>query len=199
MTEQHDDTCHHPLQCRDHLDDRTKHYDARIVFGRITANVGKVQIEGDDGSLLYLANSRHRRIGDAGQPFLGDAQGVMALLAKQFGNLEQVILKEPDKEYQYLFLNDKGKPIYIGKARSLRNRVRTYFQDSRNLDPRLSQMMISIEDAPRAPARDVLKTGIRHSQPAAVTKTRVKVSVTTQLRRNPTFLHTLFVLLQSLR
>jgi excinuclease ABC subunit C len=46
----------------------------------------------------------------------------------------------------YLYKDSGGSAIYIGKARSLRNRVRTYFQDSRNLDPRLSQMMISIED-----------------------------------------------------
>jgi excinuclease ABC subunit C len=46
----------------------------------------------------------------------------------------------------YLYKDSTGSAIYIGKARSLRNRVRTYFQDSRNLDPRLSQMMISIED-----------------------------------------------------
>src|SRR5678815_3707072 len=46
----------------------------------------------------------------------------------------------------YLYKDTSGSPIYIGKARSLRNRVRSYFQDSRNLDPRLSQMMVSIED-----------------------------------------------------
>src|SRR5678816_3410246 len=33
-----------------------------------------------------------------------------------------------------------------GKAKSLRNRVRTYFQDSRNLDERKDQMMECIED-----------------------------------------------------
>src|SRR5688572_23271543 len=46
----------------------------------------------------------------------------------------------------YLYKDASGVAIYIGKARSLRNRVRTYFQDSRDLDPRLSQMIISIED-----------------------------------------------------
>src|SRR2546429_91750 len=60
-------------------------------------------------------------------------------------------------------------------------------------------LMISIEDAPRAPARDVLQTGIQHSQPAAVTKTCVKVSVATQFRRNPTLSHTALEVLQSLR
>src|SRR5437867_2875083 len=46
----------------------------------------------------------------------------------------------------YLYKGDSGQPIYVGKAKSLRNRVRTYFQDSRNLDERLDQMMAHIED-----------------------------------------------------
>jgi excinuclease ABC subunit C len=46
----------------------------------------------------------------------------------------------------YLYKDSGGKPIYIGKAKSLRNRVRTYFQDSRNLDERLDQMMDHIAD-----------------------------------------------------
>jgi excinuclease ABC subunit C len=39
-----------------------------------------------------------------------------------------------------------GMPIYVGKARSLRSRVRSYFQDSRDFDPRLTQMHASIHD-----------------------------------------------------
>jgi excinuclease ABC subunit C len=46
----------------------------------------------------------------------------------------------------YLYKDAAGVPIYVGKARSLRSRVRSYFQDSRDLDPRLSQMLSSIGD-----------------------------------------------------
>ena len=46
----------------------------------------------------------------------------------------------------YLYKDASGAPIYVGKARSLRSRVRSYFQDSRDLDPRLSQMLSSIDD-----------------------------------------------------
>jgi excinuclease ABC subunit C len=46
----------------------------------------------------------------------------------------------------YVYKDAAGLPIYVGKARSLRNRVRTYFQDSRDLDPRLSQMVTSVQD-----------------------------------------------------
>jgi len=46
----------------------------------------------------------------------------------------------------YLYKDASGSAIYVGKARSLRNRVRSYFQDSRDLDPRLYQMRSSIHD-----------------------------------------------------
>jgi len=46
----------------------------------------------------------------------------------------------------YLYKDDRGQIIYCGKAKSLRNRVRTYFQDSRNLDERKDQMMDHIAD-----------------------------------------------------
>jgi excinuclease ABC subunit C len=46
----------------------------------------------------------------------------------------------------YLYKDASGTPIYVGKARSLRSRVRSYFQDSRDLDPRLSQMLSSVGD-----------------------------------------------------
>jgi len=46
----------------------------------------------------------------------------------------------------YMYKDTAGMPIYVGKARSLRNRVRSYFQDSRDFDPRLLQMRTSIHD-----------------------------------------------------
>ena len=46
----------------------------------------------------------------------------------------------------YLYKDVSGLTIYVGKAKSLRNRVRTYFQDCRVLDERKDQMMDAIED-----------------------------------------------------
>src|SRR5215471_8308698 len=46
----------------------------------------------------------------------------------------------------YLYKDETAQIIYCGKAKSLRNRVRTYFQDSRNLDERKDQMMDHIAD-----------------------------------------------------
>src|SRR5438046_7859801 len=46
----------------------------------------------------------------------------------------------------YLYRDAEGQTIYVGKAKSLRNRVRTYFQLSADLDVRKDQMMDAIED-----------------------------------------------------
>jgi len=46
----------------------------------------------------------------------------------------------------YLYKDDAGQTIYVGKAKSLRNRVRTYFQLSADFDARKDQMMDGIED-----------------------------------------------------
>src|SRR5438552_13109148 len=46
----------------------------------------------------------------------------------------------------YLYKDGTSQTIYVGKAKSLRNRVRTYFQESRDLDERKDQMLDAIED-----------------------------------------------------
>jgi excinuclease ABC subunit C len=42
-------------------------------------------------------------------------------------NIVHLLKDLPDKPGIYQFLNDKGKVVYVGKARSLRSRVRSYF------------------------------------------------------------------------
>ncbi len=44
----------------------------------------------------------------------------------------------------YLMKNSSGKVIYVGKAKNLRNRVRSYFQSSRFLDPKTEKMVSKI-------------------------------------------------------
>lgn len=46
----------------------------------------------------------------------------------------------------YMFKNAKGKIIYIGKAKNLRNRVRTYFQSNSHLDARTERIMSKAAD-----------------------------------------------------
>src|SRR5690606_17446776 len=47
----------------------------------------------------------------------------------------------PTKPGIYMMKNAEGKVIYVGKARSLRQRVRSYFQPSSNLSPRIARMV----------------------------------------------------------
>ncbi|MBN2602180.1 MAG: excinuclease ABC subunit C, partial [Candidatus Marinimicrobia bacterium] len=46
----------------------------------------------------------------------------------------------------YLFRNDQNKIIYIGKAKHLRNRVKTYFSSDKNHDPKTQSMVKRIRD-----------------------------------------------------
>jgi len=46
----------------------------------------------------------------------------------------------------YLYRDTAGKIIYIGKARSLRSRVRSYFQESRPLDPKTERLVEEAAD-----------------------------------------------------
>ena len=49
----------------------------------------------------------------------------------------------PDQPGSYQFKDSGGRIIYVGKAKSLRNRLNSYFQDARNLHPRTLQMLES--------------------------------------------------------
>ncbi|MBA2495013.1 MAG: excinuclease ABC subunit UvrC [Acidobacteria bacterium] len=46
----------------------------------------------------------------------------------------------------YLHKNSDGKIIYVGKAKNLRNRVRQYFQSSRNMDAKTQRLVRRIAD-----------------------------------------------------
>ena len=46
----------------------------------------------------------------------------------------------------YLMKDAKGKVIYVGKAVALRNRVRSYFQSSRGMDPKTRELVAHIAD-----------------------------------------------------
>lgn len=50
----------------------------------------------------------------------------------------------PDKPGVYLMKNKEGEIIYVGKAVSLKNRVRQYFQSSKNHPPKVRAMVANI-------------------------------------------------------
>ena len=51
----------------------------------------------------------------------------------------------PDEPGCYQFLDDKGRVLYVGKARSLRQRLANYFQDPKNLHARTAQMVAAAD------------------------------------------------------
>ena len=46
----------------------------------------------------------------------------------------------------YIFKDEAGRPIYVGKAKSLRHRVRSYFQESRPADAKRDRMLEAAHD-----------------------------------------------------
>lgn len=56
-------------------------------------------------------------------------------------NIKEELKKLPDKPGVYLMHDEKDEIIYVGKAIVLKNRVRQYFQSSRNLSPKIQQMV----------------------------------------------------------
>jgi excinuclease ABC subunit C len=60
--------------------------------------------------------------------------------------LEEKIDQVPDRPGVYLYKDAKAQVIYIGKAASLRSRVRSYFQESRARDPKTDALVGQIRD-----------------------------------------------------
>ncbi|MBO8464223.1 MAG: excinuclease ABC subunit UvrC [Firmicutes bacterium] len=58
--------------------------------------------------------------------------------------IEEELKKLPAKPGVYLMHNKEGEIIYVGKAISLKNRVRQYFQSSRDKTPKIQKMVSQI-------------------------------------------------------
>jgi excinuclease ABC subunit C len=67
----------------------------------------------------------------------------MAALSEQ---LQLKLRNLPTSPGVYLFRNARGKIIYIGKAKNLRNRVRTYFQSAGPVEARTRRMVAQVAD-----------------------------------------------------
>lgn len=59
-------------------------------------------------------------------------------------NIQEELKKLPGKPGVYLMHDEKDQIIYVGKAISLKNRVRQYFQSSRNKSSKIEQMVTHI-------------------------------------------------------
>ena len=60
--------------------------------------------------------------------------------------IQKKIMQAPTKPGVYQFLNSKNRIIYIGKAKNIRNRIRTYFQKSNNRSPKNITMVKHVTD-----------------------------------------------------
>lgn len=61
-------------------------------------------------------------------------------------HITQLLKNLPSSPGCYLFKNTKGKIIYIGKAKNLKNRVRSYFAKNNDLTPAKQDMVAQITD-----------------------------------------------------
>ncbi|MGN0267057.1 MAG: excinuclease ABC subunit UvrC, partial [Lachnospiraceae bacterium] len=59
-------------------------------------------------------------------------------------DIQEELKKLPGKPGVYIMHDDKDAIIYVGKAISLKNRVRQYFQSSRNKGPKIEKMVTHI-------------------------------------------------------
>ncbi len=60
--------------------------------------------------------------------------------------LQQKLDRLPDRPGVYLFKDAKSQVLYVGKGASLRNRVRSYFHESRSRDPKTDVLVGQIKD-----------------------------------------------------
>jgi len=60
--------------------------------------------------------------------------------------LAEKLKRLPDKPGIYMMKNEAGEVLYVGKAVSLKNRVRSYFRSSRHPDPKTANLVNQITD-----------------------------------------------------
>jgi excinuclease ABC subunit C len=61
-------------------------------------------------------------------------------------SFEEQLKTVPAKPGVYLFKDIQGKTVYVGKAASLRNRLRSYLSPNANLSPKLERLVARISD-----------------------------------------------------
>jgi excinuclease ABC subunit C len=106
---------------------------------------------------------------DSGEPRLSLREGEVAPSRK---SLAEILEGLPAAPGVYIMKDARGKPIYIGKAAVLRNRVRQYFQpasgDSRDFVPLLEGIVADIETVITSNEKEALlleNTLIKRHQP----------------------------------
>lgn len=60
--------------------------------------------------------------------------------------MQEKLASVPERSGVYLFKDEKNRILYVGKAKDIKNRLRSYFQKSAALDERKTAMMRSVRD-----------------------------------------------------
>ena len=85
--------------------------------------------------LIYILHNQFRVLS-----YIPDKQEACSMF-----NLEEELKKLPAKPGVYIMHDKWDNIIYIGKAKILKNRVRQYFQSSRNKSAKIVQMVSHIQ------------------------------------------------------
>ena len=70
--------------------------------------------------------------------------GMSRRMTMEHFDIPEELKKLPAKPGVYLMHDASDEIIYVGKAISLKNRVRQYFQESRNVSPKIEKMISRI-------------------------------------------------------
>ena len=82
----------------------------------------------------------------------------------------------PTEPGVYLMKDHRGEVIYVGKAAALRNRVRSYFQSTRGMDPKTRELVTHIVDF------EVIRTDTRDR--SADPRKRADQAISAQVQRH---------------
>src|SRR2546429_1168690 len=90
-------------------------------------------------------------------------------------DLDEKIAWVPDRPGVYLYRDGKQQVLYVGKAASLRSRVRSYFQESRPRDPKTDALVRQIRDLEYIVTDNELEA--RRLEPTLVRKPRPRYNI----------------------
>jgi len=98
-------------------------------------------------------------------------------MVKVASELELKLKNLPSTPGVYLFKDLKGRIIYVGKAKNLRNRVRTYFQSRNHLDTKTNRMILHVVNFDLIETRNEIEALILEANLVREHKPRYNVSL----------------------